>query len=152
MCQSSNQEQKPSHSEVVAESLTQGLHHLGLTVNNVEAVSDFFIRHLNFKKVGEKPAYPAIFVSDGVTLLTLWQAKDPQTAAPFNRHTQIGLHHFALKVRSSDALNALHLTLCMLTDVVIEFGPEPLGNGPVRHMMCLIGGLRVEFIAVPGLA
>ena len=30
----------------------------------------------------------------------------------------------------------------------VEFAPEPLNDGPVRHMMCRIpGGLRVEFIA-----
>ena len=35
-----------------------------------------------------------------------------------------------------------------VTTLRIEFAPENLRNGPVRHMMCAIpGGVRVEFIA-----
>ena len=34
------------------------------------------------------------------------------------------------------------------TGVEIEFEPEPLGDMPLRHMMCNIpGGIRVEFLA-----
>ena len=57
------------------------------------------------------PDYPAVFLSDGTTLITLWQANDPATAVPFDRKNVIGLHHLALRVEGADALDALHRTL-----------------------------------------
>lgn len=62
--------------------ITQGLHHLGLTVSNIDQTRDFFVNVLAFKQVGAKPDYPAYFVSDGTTLLTLWQAKDQSLRCP----------------------------------------------------------------------
>jgi len=60
----------------------------------------------------------------------------------------IGLHHLALRVADADALTALHEDLAARRDVAIEFAPEPLGDGPARHMMCAIpGGIRLELIA-----
>jgi catechol 2,3-dioxygenase-like lactoylglutathione lyase family enzyme len=122
-----------------------------LTVPDLAATLAFFIDTLGFKQVGEKPVYPAVFVSDGVTMITLWQAANPATAVPFDRKTVIGLHHLALKVENAGALDALHGALTRTDGVEIEFAPEPLGAGPARHMMCAIpGGIRVEFIAPGG--
>ncbi|RVU37757.1 VOC family protein [Hwanghaeella grinnelliae] len=130
--------------------VTSGAHHIGLTVPNLTETKAFFIDTLGFKQVGEKPDYPAAFVSDGTVMITLWQAKDPASAVPFDRKNAIGLHHFALKVDGQDQLDALHATLANTDGVEIEFAPEPLGGGAVRHMMCTIpGGIRMEFIALP---
>ena len=64
-----------------------------------------------------------------------------------DRTNVIGLHHLALTV-ASDSLDTLYERLQGTTDVSIEFAPEPLGDMPVRHMMCNIpGGIRVEFLA-----
>ena len=49
------------------EPITLGVHHVGLTVPNVAETTEFFVATLRFRKVGEKPDYPAIFVSDGQT-------------------------------------------------------------------------------------
>lgn len=128
--------------------LTLGVHHVGLTVPDLERARAFFAGVLGFRQVGEKPAYPAVFLSDGQVMITLWRAADPPTAAPFDRRNAIGLHHLALRVADAAALDALHARLAAAADVVIEFAPEPLGGGPTRHMMCLIpGGIRMEFIA-----
>ena len=127
---------------------TQGAHHIGLTVNNIEVVSTFFIDVLGFNQVGEVPNYPAIFVSDGTIMLTLWQAANPETATSFDRKQNIGLHHFALRVENLDRLQDIHQTLLGHSDVDIEFPPEPLGSGPTHHMMFYIpGGIRMELIA-----
>lgn len=127
---------------------TQGIHHLGLTVPDLTATRDFFINILGFQQVGEKPDYPAVFVSDGTIMLTLWQAVDPAQATPFNRKTNVGLHHFALKVESLETLKSLHTTLGNTDGVEIEFPPEPLGQGPAHHMMLAIpGGIRMELFA-----
>ncbi|MGB3623495.1 VOC family protein [Ketobacter sp. MCCC 1A13808] len=128
---------------------TQGLHHLGLTVKDVIETSTFFCEQLNFKVVGEKPDYPAIFVSDGTIMLTLWQAKGDSPTVPFDRHCNIGLHHFALKVANKQSLELLNNQLENHEGVNIEFKPEPLGQTNTLHMMCTIpGGIRIEFITL----
>ena len=128
--------------------VTQGAHHIGLTVPNLDAARAFFLDTLGFTQVGEVPDYPAAFVTDGTTMITLWQAADPASAVPFDRKTVIGLHHLALKVADADALDALHGRLTGAEGVAVEFAPESLGGGPTKHMMCTIpGGIRVEFIA-----
>ncbi|MCZ6452918.1 MAG: VOC family protein, partial [Alphaproteobacteria bacterium] len=101
-----------------------------------------------FDQVGEVPDYPAVFLTDGTTMITLWSAADPATAVSFDRKNVIGLHHFALTVADADTLQSLHGVLQSTDDVEIEFAPESLGGGPTHHMICAIpGGIRVEFIA-----
>lgn len=87
--------------------------------------------------MGEVPDYPAVFVSDGTTMLTLWQAVNPEAAVPFDRKNVIGLHHFALRVASAEMLEQIYQTLCQTEGVDIEFAPEPLGSGSIRHMMSI---------------
>lgn len=127
---------------------TAGAHHIGLTVPNLDEARGFFLDALGFEQVGEVPAYPAAFVSDGTIMVTLWQAEDPQNATPFDRRRNLGLHHLALRVPSEDALAALAGNLRERGDTDIEFEPEPLGDTPIRHMMCRIpGNIRLELIA-----
>ena len=127
---------------------TRGVHHLGLTVPDLAAARAFFVDTLDFDQVGERPEYPAVFVSDGTVMITLWQAADPAAAVAFDRRNNVGLHHLALLVESQAALDALHSKLVGTDGVSIEFAPENLRDGPVRHMMCAIpGSVRVEFIA-----
>jgi len=131
-------------------SRTEGVHHVGLTVPQLQEARTFFIEGLGFEQVGEKPEYPAVFVSDGTTMITLWQAEDPASAVPFDRRRVIGLHHLALRVADAEALAAVHADLEGRGDVTIEFAPESLGGGPVQHMMCRIpGNIRLEIIAPP---
>ena len=128
--------------------ITRGAHHIGLTVPSLAETRAFFLDTLGFSQVGEVPDYPAVFMTDGTTLITLWQAENPAIAVPFDRKNVIGLHHFALMVENADVLEALHGTLSKTDGVEIEFAPEPLGGGPAKHMMCFIpGGIRMEFIA-----
>lgn len=129
-------------------SRTRGVHHVGLTVPDVGAARSFFVDALGFELVGEKPDYPAVFVSDGTTMITLWQAEDPASAVAFDRRRVIGLHHLALGIADFEALETLHGELAVRDDVTIEFAPESLGGGPARHMMCRIpGDIRLEVIA-----
>ena len=130
--------------------VTRGAHHIGLTVPDLAETRRFFVDTLGFNQLGEVPTYPAVFLSDGTTMITLWQASDPATATPFDRKNNIGLHHFALKVENADALDRLYHSLDTTKGVDVEFAPEPLAGGPTRHMMCFIpGGIRLEFVA-PG--
>src|SRR3989338_8485159 len=125
-------EQAPS-SEAV---WTSGVHHIGLTVGKLEETAAFFTDQLGWKVVRRDPAYPAVFVSDGQVVVTLWQAQRPGEPVPFDRFRNVGLHHLALRLGSIDALRALHVRLTRAPGVRIEFGPEPLRGGPTMHMMC----------------
>lgn len=125
--------------------LTTGIHHLGLTVSKLEESAKFFTSLLGWKEVRRNDEYPAIFISDGTTLLTLWATKE-QPLVGFDRNRNVGLHHVALRVGSESDLNALHERLAS-NGVEIEFAPELLRQGPAKHMMCYDpSGLRVEFI------
>ncbi len=129
---------------------TVGVHHVGLTVPRLGDARNFFIEGLGFEQVGEVPAYPAVFLSDGTAMITLWQAEDPASAIAFDRRRVIGLHHLALRVADPAALEVLHGELAGRGDVEIEFAPESLGGSAVRHMMCRIpGNIRLELIAPP---
>jgi catechol 2,3-dioxygenase-like lactoylglutathione lyase family enzyme len=131
--------------------VTRGAHHIGLTVPNLDTTQKFFIDTLGYEQVGEIADYPAVFLSDGHIMITLWQAVDPGNAVPFDRKNIIGLHHLALTVEDDAALDGIYERLQNTDDISIEFAPEPLGGGPTRHMMCYIpGGIRVEFIAPAG--
>jgi catechol 2,3-dioxygenase-like lactoylglutathione lyase family enzyme len=133
---------------MTSRAITKGAHHIGLTVPNIEKTRGFFVDTLGFAQVGAVPDYPAVFLSDGATMITLWGAADPATAVSFDRKNVIGLHHLALTVENADTLQSLHGVLKSTDDVEIEFTPEPLGGGATQHMICTIpGGIRVEFIA-----
>lgn len=130
---------------------TAGIHHLGLSVADVRQMRDFFVAVLGFQLVGERPEYPAAFVSDGHIMLTLWQVTDPSQAIPCDRKRVLGLHHFALKLAPSLSLEAVYRRVRDVPEIDIEFGPEALGAGPSQHMMLTIpGGIRMEIIAPVG--
>jgi catechol 2,3-dioxygenase-like lactoylglutathione lyase family enzyme len=128
--------------------ITRGVHHIGLTVPDVEQTSAFFVGVLGYKLVGRREAYPAMFVSDGATTISLWQATNPDSAVAFDRKNVIGLHHLAIAVENHATLESLYQRLRVTPGVSIEFSPEQQGSGNNRHMMCSIpGGIRVEFTA-----
>ena len=125
--------------------ITKGAHHIGLTVSKLEESAGFFTSLLGWKEVRRNEEYPAIFVSDGNIMVTLWATKE-EPATPFNKNKNVGLHHVAFYVEDEDTLNKLHARLAD-NGTPIEFAPEPLRNGPAKHMMCYEpSGIRVEFI------
>lgn len=127
--------------------LTTGVHHVGLAVPDIEAARAFFCEALGYKLVGGVADYPAHFVSDGATLITLWQLTDPAAGAAFDRKRNAGLHHLAIGVVDNEALDVVFERVKNWPETVIEFAPCPMREGSaVRHFMCAIpGGIRVEF-------
>lgn len=128
--------------------LTQGIDHLGLTVELEDSLA-FFVDCLGWQQVGGKPQYPAAFISDGSSTLTLWQV---QNDAPigFDRKNNIGLHHVALKVASEADLNNLFERVKNWPSVKVEFAPEYSGTGPKVHFMIYEpSGNRIEFAYDP---
>ena len=128
----------------MAEALTSGVSHVGVTVKNLEKSVAFF-EAVGFKKVGGIEAYPSVFVSDGATLITLWKAKD-ESPAEFDRTKNIGLHHLAIKVPTVEALNKVYDIVSKIEDVKIEFPPQPLPSTGITRMMCFEpSDVRYEF-------
>lgn len=127
--------------------LTRGVHHVGLALPDIEAAKDFFCEALGFRHAGSVPAYPAHFVNDGTTLLTLWQVENPAEANLFDRRGNVGLHHLALGVADAAALDVVYERIRDWPGVEIEFGPGPMREGSaVHHLIAAIpGGVRVEF-------
>jgi len=139
-----------SHVNAKETMLTEGFNHVGLTVTDLTASSDFFTETLGWNKVGENKKYPATFVSDGKMLLTLWQATTPDTAIKFNRKNNVGLHHLAISAASFEALEEIYQRVKKVKGVVIEFAPELAFGGPGKHMMIREpSGNRLEFIFKP---
>ena len=126
--------------------LTSGIDHVGLTVHNLEATREFFVECLGWRIVGERPDYPAVFVSDGKLMVTLWQVQDLEAPVAFDRRKNIGLHHLALRATDENALATILERVSAWPGVTVEFAPELLGAGPKRHMMIYEpGGIRIEF-------
>ena len=127
---------------------TSGIHHLGLSVADLEATTNFFVQCLGWSVVREVPAYPARFVSNGEAFFTLWQTEPG--SAPFDRRKQVGLHHVAIRVTDQASLAAMHERVSSFPGVVVEFAPESLGDGPAQHFMVFEpSGTRIEFIWAP---
>ena len=131
----------------MTEKLTRGVHHIGLTVPDLDQARAFFCGVLGFDEVGGVPAYPSIFVSDGTILLTLWRAADPLTARAFDRRANIGLHHLSLAVADDAALDAVWEKVSAHPEVVVDAAPGPVRPGSnTRHFLVFIpGGIRIEF-------
>ena len=128
--------------------VTNGVNHVGLTVSKLEESAEFFINVLDWSEVRRDLEYPAIFVTDGVLMISLWQVKSNPPKI-FNRRENIGLHHLALSVETVIDLDLIHLIL-KEHNIKIAFSPELLRGGPAKHMMCYEpSGIRIEFICNP---
>ena len=127
--------------------LTRGVHHVGLTVPDLDQARAFFCGTLGFDEVGGVPDYPSIFVSDGTILLTLWRAADPLTARAFDRRANVGLHHLSLSVADDAALKKAWDAVTAHPEVVVDAAPSPILPGSsTRHFLIFIpGGIRLEF-------
>src|SRR5271155_635312 len=87
---------------------TVGVDHVGLSVRDLESTRRFFCDCLGWNVIGERPDYPAVFVSDGSLIVTLWQGESPARAGAVYRRANVGLHHLALAVADRPGLDALH--------------------------------------------
>jgi lactoylglutathione lyase len=130
--------------------LTLGVDHVGLTVSDLESSVRFFCECLGWKVIGGVPSYPATFVSDGVTRLTLWQVDLSGDAVAFDRRRNIGLHHLAFKIADLPTLHEVFTRVSSWPGVEVEFAPQSVGQGPRVHCMLREpGGVRLELVCTP---
>mmetsp|Transcript_37416 Transcript_37416/g.72096 ORF Transcript_37416/g.72096 Transcript_37416/m.72096 type:complete len:138 (-) Transcript_37416:236-649(-) len=129
-------------------SLIRGVHHIGLTVNDMDATLKFFIEVLGYSLKSHVPADPSYAVSNGKSMITLWHANE--NARPFHRKKIVGLHHLALRVSSEAALNQLYDVISKYPGAKIEFGIEIMLLGPGKHFMFYEpSGNRMEMVYWP---
>jgi catechol 2,3-dioxygenase-like lactoylglutathione lyase family enzyme len=129
---------------------TCGVDHVGLSVRNLDSTRRFFCDCLGWGVVGERPEYPAAFVSDGHQFVTLWQVEAPDGAVAFDRRANVGLHHLAFAVADRAGLDALYERVAAWPGIVVEFSPEFSGKGPKTHFIVREpGGIRLEFAFDP---
>jgi hypothetical protein len=75
----------------------------------------------------------------------LWKIQTNQPVG-FDRKTNIGLHHLALRVTSEQELNETYQKIAK-SKYKIEFAPELLRQGPSKHFMVYgPSQIRIEFI------
>lgn len=131
---------------------TLGVNHVGLAVPDLAAARSFFIEAMWFHSLGEMPEYPACFVTDGTTMITLWQVEDPTEATPFDRRRNVGLHHLAFTV-APERMQGLFERLSSWPGVRVDFAPmHNDGEDDATHFMIFMpGGPRLEFCCSPAL-
>jgi catechol 2,3-dioxygenase-like lactoylglutathione lyase family enzyme len=131
--------------------LTTGVDHVGLTVPDLEATVDFFVDALGWRRVGGDPDYPAVYLSDGAAMVTLWAAWTDHPA-PADREKNVGLHHLAFRVADRAALDDVYQAAVSHPGVTPEFAPRlnPPDIGPRSHAIVFEpGGNRIEFVHDP---
>ena len=125
---------------------TCGFDHVELSVRDLAISRKFFCDCLGWRVVGERPDYPAAFVSEGHCVLTLWEVASPDMAIAFDRRANVGLHRLALAVADRAGLDALYQRVSGWPDVVVEFAPQLSGSSPKIHFVVYEpSGVRVEF-------
>lgn len=123
--------------------LTSGISHVGLAVSDLEQSLKFF-EAIGYSRIGGDESYPSYFLSDGASMITLWQTE--KGATPFNRRTNVGLHHLAIKVISLEALTKVYRGVMAIQGVVSDFDPRELkGTGLTHAMVFEPSGNRIEF-------
>jgi catechol 2,3-dioxygenase-like lactoylglutathione lyase family enzyme len=129
---------------------TVGIDHVGLAVKSLQQSLAFFVDCLGWTLRGERPDYPAAFVTDGQCLITLWQLKHAEPHVEFDRFKNIGLHHIAFRVSDEVQLARVFAAVTAWPGVIVEFAPQLSGSGPRRHFMISEpGGIRIEFSWTP---
>lgn len=106
---------------------------MGLTVTSLAEAKALFCDILGMTLLREDTTYHACFVTDGKIMISIWKAKC-LTPVAFNRHENLGLHHFALTVESDEELHRLYADL-KAASFPVEFSPEHLRGGPARHFI-----------------
>ena len=131
---------------------TYGFDHVGLSVRDLASSRKFFCDCLGWGVVGERPDYPAAFVSDGRGVLTLWQV-----SRQMRRSRSIGAPMSVCIIWPSLSLierrlDALYQRVSNWPGVVVEFGPQLSGAGPKIHFIVREpSGVRIEFTFDPRL-
>lgn len=129
-----------------------GIAHIQLTVNDPERCIPFWERFCHFLEM------KTLLRGDGViycigsrTGILVRAAVDPATGGRFDQE-RAGLHHFCLRARSREDVDAIHGFLAGEADIRMVHGPEEGGFAPGYYSILFEDpdGVRVEVNYVPG--
>ncbi len=98
-----------------------GIHHIELTVKNLEISRKFYEKLLGFKVVAEYPNFVMFF--KGSIYLGLTDHKEKQTNEKF-QETNIGLDHVSFLVQSRQDLD----------EAIVFFDKENINHGEIRKL------------------
>lgn len=126
---------------------TLGVHHLGLTVTNLDRSKQFYQDLFGWEELGADPKMGYAFLTDGKTMITLWQ----QSQEAYDG-ASAGLHHFALTVGSFEDLVRAEQIL-RKSGVRIHYNrivPAMEGANEAELYFYDPDGIRVELFSVEG--
>ena len=129
---------------------TCGVDHVGLSVRDLESTRRFFCDCLGWRVGGERPEYPAAFVSDGQLIVTLWRVEAPDQGGHVRPTCQRRPSSFGPRGRRSSGIGCVVGERANWPGVIVEFAPELSGKGPKAHFIVREpGGIRIEFVFDP---
>ena len=122
---------------------TRGIHHITITVANVQKSKKFYSEVCGMKTLVDEPAF--VGLTDGDFSLWLSAARDPQPkGAPYHRNN-IGLDHWAFKVASIEELERIQQHLKSLNISMEDGGITDDDFGGRGIFTQDPDGMKVEF-------
>ncbi len=130
-----------------------GIAHIQLTVNDPQACLPFWEKLCGFLGMHTLIRNDTtIYCIGGRTGILVRGAPDDVPAKPFDQRTA-GLHHFCLRARSREDVDAVHRFVVEETDALVVHGPEDGDRFAPGYYSVLFedpDGIRVEVNHVPG--
>ena len=130
-----------------------GIAHIQMTVNNIEVCLPFwekFCHFLEMKTLVKNET--TLYCIGSRTGILIRQAPDDKKHILFDQDTS-GLHHFCLRARSSDDVDAIYAFIQTELEAKIIHGPEDGSRFAPGYYSILFedpDGIRVEVNYVPG--
>lgn len=130
-----------------------GIAHIQMTVNNIEACMPFWEKLLHFLEMKTLVKNDTTLYCIGSrTGILIREAPDDKKHVSFDQDTS-GLHHFCFRARSREDIDAIYAFVESELDADIIHGPEDGAHFAPGYYSILFedpDGIRVEFNHVPG--
>ena len=130
-----------------------GIAHIQMTVNNIEACMPFWEKLCHFLEMKTLVKNDTtLYCIGSMTGILIREAPADKKSVSFDQDTA-GLHHFCFRARSRDDVDAIHAFIEAELDAKMIHGPEDGGHFAPGYYSILFedpDGIRVEFNYVPG--
>lgn len=115
---------------------TQAIHHLALTVTDLNRAVEFYTSMLGFQKAMDLSP-TRVLLANGKTILALTEAPDPSRAIPDDRFNEnrVGLDHLSFNVSNRHRLD----------EAVRQFNEQNVSHGEIKDLGPELGIYVLEF-------